>query len=92
MKCKNDSENQVHNISKIDSSNNVSLYIDFIKVELFSNLVVTSKLCLQLSDFDAIDNWRYMMFAMVTLRATVEEESDIVINKFNNKNGAVKSG
>ena len=32
------------------------------------------------------------MFAMVTLRATVEEESDIVINKFNNKNGAVKSG
>ena len=43
-------------MSKIDSSNNGSLYIDFVKVELFSNLVVTSKLCLQLSDFDAIDN------------------------------------
>ena len=43
-------------MSKIDNSNNGSLYIDFMKVELFSNLVVTSKLRLQLSDFDAIDN------------------------------------
>lgn len=32
------------------------------------------------------------MLAMVMLRATVEEESDIVISKFNNKNGSVKSG